>query len=205
MRSSRNLPYHNAAVLDLDGTLYDNRTLKWRLIWWALRTGCLGYLSRERKARKAMQGVWYGSEEAVYDELYKRIDPEHPEKAQQWYMERYMPEQVNIVRRHCRPMPWVLPRILEKTCEGKKVVLYSDYPFAKEKILALGLDPGLLHLIVDAPSLGGLKPCKESVQQIMDMLGNIPANEVLFVGDRDDCDGASARCVGAMFWLIGGK
>lgn len=188
-------------IFDLDGTLYDNRCLHWMLPLSELFCLKLGYLARERKARKALRGKDFGTEEAFYQHFFSAISPQHPERAERWYHGHYMPLQARILRRFCRPFPWVKSRLEELRKQNIQVAVYSDYGFAKEKLQAVGIDPQLFDLIVDAPSLGGLKPNQASAQRLMQKLQAQPQT-TLIVGDRDDTDGETARQIGAAFERI---
>ena len=81
---------------------------------------------------------------------------------------------------------------------GVKAAVFSDYGFVKEKLDALGIDPGLFDGLYDAASLGGLKPCRKSFLKVIDSLGVRP-EEALMVGDRSDTDGAGALGCGMQF------
>lgn len=190
-----------AVIFDLDGTLYDNRCLPVCLPIIEFFTFRLGYLARERKVRRQLRGCDFDTEEAFYDRLFHLILPKHPERARRWYLGHYLPLQARILRLFCRPDAWVEPKLRELRQQGVKLALYSDYAFASQKLRALGLDPGLFDLIVDAPSLGGLKPSAVCASQVLETLGVTPS-EAVFVGDRDDCDAASARKVGAYSQLV---
>lgn len=190
-----------AVIFDLDGTLYDNRCLHWLLPLTELCCLRLGYLARERKARKLMYGQNYGTEEMFYQHLFGAISSHNPVQASQWYHRHYMPLQARILRHCCHPYAWVKARLAELRDKGILVVLYSDYGFAAQKLQALGIDPSSFDLIVDAPSLGGLKPSRESAEKLLQML-QLQPEEVLFVGDRDDCDAETARRIGAPYRLI---
>ena len=201
MPSSSSWSKHKAVIFDLDGTLYDNRPLHWRLPLSELFRFRLMFLSRERKARRLLRGRAFEGEEAFYQALFSLISPRHPQQVAQWYHGHYLPLQARILRRHCQPDAWVKPRLQELRAQGIRTVLYSDYSHAREKLLALGLAPALFDLIVDAPALGGLKPCRQSAQRLLDQL-RLPASDVLFVGDRRECDGESARQVGAHYLQV---
>jgi len=187
-----------AVIFDLDGTLYDNRPLHWLLPLVELCCMRLGYLARERKARRQMRGLHYGTEEAFYAALFAAIDPKHPEHAERWYRNHYMPLQVALLRRFCHPFGWVKARLESLHRNGILVALYSDYGSAQKKIEALGIAPQYFNLIADAPSLGGLKPSALSARRLLAKLG-IQPEECLIVGDRDDTDGETARIVGAQY------
>lgn len=192
---------YKAVIFDLDGTLYDNSCLMWMLPVAELCTGHIGYLKRERALRKAISTRHFGTEEAFYQELFHAISAQHPEQAERWYRQHYLPLQAGIIRRFRKPYPWVKPRLEALRQQGVRLVLYSDYGGTEKKLLALGIDPKTFDLIVDAPSLGGLKPNEENAHAILDKL-QVQPEETLFVGDRDDCDGETARRVGADFELI---
>ena len=84
------------------------------------------------------------------------------------------------------------------------MAVYSDYGCVREKLEALHIDASQFEVLVDAPSLGLLKPSAKAAQRVLEML-NAKPETTLFVGDRDEKDGESARAVGAKFFLINGK
>ena len=70
-----------------------------------------------------------------------------------------------------------------------------------EKLEALDIDPAQFDLVISAPELGALKPSEPCARRVLEMLEAKPET-TLFVGDREDKDGASAKAVGARFLLI---
>ena len=66
----------------------------------------------------------------------------------------------------------------------------------EENVLFPG-KPDMFDFVLSAPFLGGLKPSKECAEEIAKRL-NIPPAHCLFVGDRDDTDGESARAFAAV-------
>lgn len=190
-----------AIIFDLDGTLYDNRRLKWLLPLAESLTFRLGYLYRERQARRRLHGQHFDTEQAFYAQLFQAISPRHPERARRWYHHHYMPLQVWLLRHCCRRYPWVLTQLDALRAQGLQLVLYSDYGSASDKLTALGIPTQAFTLIADAPSLGGLKPHPTSTQRLLQQLGLQP-HEVLVVGDRPDTDVAAAQAIGARYYLI---
>ena len=83
-----------------------------------------------------------------------------------------------------------------------QLVIYSDYGCVTEKMEALGIDTEPFSLMIAAPELGALKPSEPCARRLLEMVGADPKT-TLFVGDRDEKDGASARAVGARFLLVG--
>ena len=81
------------------------------------------------------------------------------------------------------------------------MAIYSDYGSVIEKLEALDIDPAQFDLVISAPELGALKPSEPCARRVLEMLEAKPET-TLFVGDREDKDGASAKAVGARFLLI---
>ena len=192
----------DAVITDLDGTLYDKPYMALRLV---LRDVLhLPYLVAERLARRKLRGQSFSSAEAFYDVYFREMAHHQlfsPAGARRWYKETYLPTMTDIIRRHYTLRPWV-PQFIQRCKElNIPIVVYSDYDFVKEKLMALKLDESNFAFAVSSPSLGGLKPAKASSQQILNILG-VKAERTLFIGDRDDTDGATARAVGAKFYLI---
>ena len=191
-----------AVVLDLDGTIYNKRHLPAHLI--ARNILWLSVLSAEQKTRKAMRGMYLGSKEVFYTEFFRRMADGRsftPAVARWWYFHKYMPSMVSTLKQYYRPQPWFGGFLMECRKRHLRVVVYSDYGFVEEKLLALGLHADMFDFVLSAPSLGGLKPAKECAEEIAKRL-NIPPAHCLFVGDRDDTDGASARAIGAKFCRV---
>lgn len=191
-----------AVVLDLDGTIYDKRGLAARLV--VSQLPFLPLLAAEQKTRKALKGQSFGTEAAFYARFFDEMAagrPFSPRMARRWYFRRYMPAMVRIIGRSYRPQKWVEPLVTVCRQRGIGVAVYSDYGFVTEKLCALGLDPQSFDCVVSAPELGGLKPSAQTAAQVLQRLHAVPT-DCLFVGDRIDTDGASARAVGAQFVLI---
>ena len=125
-----------------------------------------------------------------------------PSIAARWYNYVYIPTMVRLIAKHHHPRPEALQLIEACKERGIQMAIYSDYTGVIEKLEALGIDPHLFDLIVAAPELGALKPSEPCARRVLEMLEADPKT-TLFVGDRDDKDGASARNVGAKFLLIG--
>ncbi len=191
-----------AVVLDLDGTLYDKRRLAARLI--ASQLLFLPLLAAEQRTRKALKGQFFGSEADFYTNFFRKMAKKRlfsVRLARWWYFRCYMPAMVRVLRRAYRPQAWVQPFI--EACRQRKiaVAVYSDYGCVAEKLHALGFAPQQFDFVVSAPELGGLKPSAQAAAQVVERL-QVASADCLFVGDRNDTDGASARTVGAQFFLI---
>lgn len=189
-------------IFDLDGTIYDKRGLAHRVVrrlWW-----CLPVLAAERLARRNMHYVQYASEEEFFHAFFTSMARGHwwnIDIAAAWYHTVYMPTMLRQIARHHHPRPETMALLDECERRGIRMAIYSDYGCVIEKLEALGINPQRFDLLVSAPQLGALKPSEPCVRRVMEMLEADP-NTTLFVGDRDEKDGASARAVGAHFLLI---
>ena len=195
-----------AVIFDLDGTLYDKSRLPFWLILYLFPS--LRLLRGERKARKHLKGRDFGTEEDFYEALFKAMSADTGRTVvaiRSWYFRRYMPSMVRALRKHCHLRPWVAPVMERLRAAQVPVVIYSDYGAVHAKLEALGFDLSWATSLVDAPSLGGLKPSTASMKRLLERLGpeTDPAH-CLMVGDRPDTDGASAVAVGMPFLCIDG-
>jgi FMN phosphatase YigB (HAD superfamily) len=168
----------NNVVLDLDGTLYNKQGLARRMLrrlWWSLPLLAVDRLAHGACWRWVVRTRWY-----------RRI---------------YLPTMVRMISEGCSAREEVLQFISECRRRQIPMAVYSDYAFVPEKLRVLGIDAEQFALLVDSPTLGVRKPSREAVLQLLAMLHAEPAT-TLFVGDRDDTDGETARLVGARFLKI---
>lgn len=197
-----NLDGIKAVIFDLDGTLFDKSGLPFHLIMSDFRH--MFVLNNERKARKSLAGQYFGSERTYYETLYGKVAVlSHipVNKAKWWYEHSYMPKMVDVLRKHYHLQPWTKDTLLGLREKGIKLAVFSDYGCVHDRLEALQFDHNWVDCITDAPTMGGLKPCKESLLRVCQQLGVSP-NETLMVGDRDDTDGEAARRCGMRFQLI---
>lgn len=186
-------------VFDLDGTLYNKRGLSLRMVLHAPLD--IRKMQAERATRASMKGIWLRDEKHFHDTYFQRMAARmhcSATAAEQWYNQRYMPLMVKMIGKYQPLNEWVLPFIHDCQQTGIKLVLLSDYGFAKEKLQALGLSPTLFDWVISAPELGGLKPAPELMRIITERMGVAP-QECLVIGDRDDTDGEMARRTDAQF------
>ena len=195
----------HSVVLDLDGTLYDKTGLARRMVrrlWW-----CLPMLAAERWARRNMHYVQYASEEEFFGAFFGMMARGHwwgRSLAATWYHTVYMPTMIRLIHKYHHPRPEVMALIREAQEKGLQLAIYSDYGCVNEKLEALGIDPAPFELLISAPELGALKPSEPCARRVLEMLDAKPET-TLFVGDREDKDGTSARNVGARFLLVNGN
>ena len=168
-------------------------------LWW-----CLPLLISERIARKKIVTCAYESPERFYEAFFQTMARGHwwnAQIAQRWYHTIYMPTMVRIIAKHQLPNTAVINTLHLAKHKGCVTILFSDYGAVEEKLQAIGLEPALFSHIIDAPTLGGLKPNKTVIDKLFTTTNTNPKN-TLFIGDRVDKDGAAAQAVGAEFWNI---
>lgn len=198
-----------ALLFDLDGTLYRQGPLRWRMLL-ALARECLrpGGFGRFRaiqvfrKMREEMRDLGAGQADL------ERAQFERPALAcgmpadamraliEDWMFRRPLPLLPAVTRPE-------LPELLDALAErGIRVGVFSDYP-AEEKLAAMGLagrfEPVLaatdaeIHAFKPHPA-GLLHACK---------LWDLEPGQVLYVGDRPELDAEAARRAGMLAAIIG--
>lgn len=194
---------YKAIIFDLDGTLYDKQGLSFFIVLNNLFS--LRILKAERVCRREIRGKYYGSSEALFKELFRRMAEmagKTPERIRDWYFNKYHPLQVRMLKRHFPARRGFCEAISKFRADGVKLAVFSDYCSIDKKLDAIGLSSGMFDLIVEAHETGGLKPCRESFLYVVDKLGFSPS-EILMVGDRSATDGVGAESVGIDFRLAG--
>lgn len=193
-----------AVIFDLDGTLYSRYRVIPAVIWRNLRH--LRLLYAERSSRRGLAGLDFPGKDVLKEHFFILLSlksGKSVEYAKNWYYNTYMPSQVAALR-NVGAYGWAKFVLETLKDEGKKIVLYSDYDCAGEKLAALGLRPELFDIVTDSFALGGFKPCVESFRKIADMLGVEP-HSVVVVGDRADTDGLGASASGMHYLKVTGE
>jgi phosphoglycolate phosphatase/putative hydrolase of the HAD superfamily len=177
-------------VFDVDGTLYDQRRLRLRMLRELVRDA-LRTLRRFRHVREALG-------DAPVDDFMRQ------QYARTATLCNASPEQVEALTTEWmeqRPLTWIgdcryphVDRLFERMqALGKQVAVFSDYP-AVDKLRALGLRASPVVCATD-PGVARLKPDARGLLQILAQTG-VSAQRALMIGDRFDRDGAAARQAG---------
>ena len=165
-------------VFDLDGTLYDKLGLNIRMVlclWW-----CLPLLILDRCTKGTLWRWIVGT---------------------RWHRRVFLPTMVWLIDRHYSVRPEALQLLHLCRKRGLQTAVYSDYSMVREKLDALYIDANQFDLLVSSLELGDKKPSKACVEKVLQRLNATPET-TLFVGDREEKDGESARRVGARFLKI---
>lgn len=200
---------YKAVIFDVDGTLYDQRRLRLymacALVRYCLlhprRLGKMKILTAFRSWREKNgsnetdpggNDLEAGQYEAVASVL--GISAENVRSVVEKWMYgiplRYIPL--------CgyKRLSDLIEHLHEK---GIAAVAYSDYP-VEEKLRVLGIRMDYCFCATD-PEISCLKPDPRGIRSVLDQTG-FSAGECLYIGDRDEKDGASARSAGIDYLIL---
>ena len=191
-------------IFDFDGTLFDNTRVPFHLI--AAWPFDIHRIWKERLVRKRFTGCDYSSSEEYYNAFFTALGKacfRSPQRVRNWYFVHYMPRMVRVLKKHyqLRPGTRELFRQFDDSSSAPKVAVYSDYPFLKERMEALGLCPGSDILLYSPESFGAQKPAVRPFRRIAVDMGAAP-EEVLVIGDREETDGLGAFRAGMHFFCL---
>jgi len=201
-------------IFDFDGTLFDNVLIPFYLI--AAYPPDWLRIWRERLVRKDFTGRDYSSPQEYYRAFFATFGKacsRSPERIRNWYFNRYMPRMIRVLKKHYKPRPGVSEvfRLFDNSENNKtagsprpnvpKAAVYSDYPFLKERLEALGLPPGPGIRLYGPESFGAQKPAVRPFRVIAGDLG-VESGEVLVIGDRENTDGLGAFKAGMHFFCL---
>ncbi len=196
---------HDAWIIDLDGTLYVSRPLKWAMAAELLLNGVtvVRALRRFREQHELLRAEGGTYEPSPFDEQVKRTARD---------LNLSVGDVDKIVREWMidRPCKWLrrfrrrslLDEITAFRAEGGRTALVSDYP-AHAKLEALGAS-NLFDRVVASGDPGGpkrLKPSPDGLLLAASAL-EVEPKRCLVVGDRIDADGAAASAANMEFRLI---
>jgi HAD superfamily hydrolase (TIGR01549 family) len=185
-------------VFDVDGTLYSQRGLRWRM----LREMILFCIARRQLQFIAILRAYRTIREELGDSLHQGFEQELVRRtaalvgcsetrvestAQEWLEERPLR---HLIRYR---YPGLVELFRNLRSQGKKIGIFSDYP-ARKKLNALGLDADFVVCAGDE-QVQVLKPHAKGLLLLMSQAGMTP-DETVLVGDRVERDGLAARAAG---------
>lgn len=187
-------------VFDLDGTLYDQRALRARMLARLLAGLASGRLAprelralrdfrRHREALAEAEDADFEARQYALPAARAGLDPARVRAAVSEWMER---RPLPLLARCAYPGAGALFAALRRA--GKRVAVLSDHP-AREKLAALGLDADPVVWAGDE-GVGRLKPHPAGLLRVLRLAGGVPPGRALMVGDRPERDGEAARRAG---------
>ena len=197
-----------AIIFDVDGTLYDQRPLRWKMLrrlvgahvarpvtgW---RTAAV--LRAYRRAQEDLRHQPRGNPAAKQAEIASAQTGASPEFVRQC-VTRWMETEPLPFLPACR-YPGLVGFL--KTCRlrGLRLAALSDYP-AEAKLRVLGIaDAFDLTLCAQSPEIGRFKPDPRGLQVALDRLSVTP-EQAIYIGDREEVDAAAASAAGVACVII---
>jgi phosphoglycolate phosphatase/putative hydrolase of the HAD superfamily len=191
-------------VFDVDGTLYDQRRLRFKMVQ-QLIAHCLRHPGDLRTLRvistfrRCREELAEKESESIADLQFLRpaeelgVEPDAVRRTvEDWLLQRPLEH-----LRSCRYAK-VAEFMAVLRANGKQVAVLSDYP-AGDKLRALELEASLAVSAVD-PEVDRLKPHPKGLHRVVELAGVVPGRALL-VGDRDDRDGECARRAGISYLI----
>ncbi len=192
-------------IFDVDGTLYDQRGLRMRMI--------LELMVYYLKHPLHLKDLKILMDFRLQREIHRADSTPDLDSAQyQWGAEAsgVSLEMVrSVVEKWIYEIPlkyiagYRLPDVPEFFANLKKkgilTAIFSDYP-AAEKIAVLRLSPRSIFCATDK-NINCLKPDPKGLLVIAETLG-VPISQCLLIGDREDNDGECARRAGMKYLII---
>jgi HAD superfamily hydrolase (TIGR01549 family) len=194
-------------VFDVDGTLYDQRSLRFRMLLemlvYSIRNRDLNFISILRAYRRIREQLGDSLHEDFERELNSRTaalvgcsEEQVRSTAQEWLERRPIR---HLIRYRYPKLPEFFQGLRK---HGKKIGIFSDYP-AVEKLVALGLHADIIVCSGDE-DVGILKPHPRGLHVLMSRAAMNPA-ETILIGDRPERDGLAAQTANVRALILSRK
>lgn len=197
-------------LFDLDGTLYAQRPLRLAMaaelaVACLLHPGTAGtrlaVLRTYRRMHEELRHVGGVESLAVIQAARTGERTNVPLVAVQAIVDEWMQQRPLKYLRWCR-RPGVTRTLEQLRAAGVKLGVLSDYP-AQQKLEALGLAGYFSPVLCTTDrEINALKPDPRGFRHACDVWGLLP-EEVLYVGDRPEVDGAGASAAGLPCVIVG--
>ena len=181
-------------IFDVDGTLYSQNKVRIAmlfrlLVYYAFRPFqwrklCALFLFRRLQEDPGSRGK---SIDEICMEVSKRLSL--PKSAVHWTVRFWMFENpLDLLLKY--RYEDVFEFIKYEHCSGKRIIIYSDYP-AAEKLNIMRIPYDLLF-VSGEKDIKEQKPSAEAMGKII-AASKLTTDELIYIGDRDDRDRASAE------------
>ena len=205
MSNKKILSDYKAWILDFDGTLYYQLPLRicmalMILAYYIIRPWRISEIMLIQNYRQLREELFAADERDFNRQQLTRIATKYKLSVSEvekllhfWFFEKPLPI-IKIFQRKN-----LIKSIVQHQKQGVQMIVYSDYP-VNEKIAAVDFTPE--HTFYsDDDLIKCMKPDPAGLRNILKSL-NLKADEVLFIGDRDDRDGLCAEAVGVDYLNI---
>ena len=194
-------------VFDVDGTLYDQRGLRFcmlrEMLLFALRNLEARFIQILRVYRQTREHLGESQQEDFEPELIARTativgcrEELVRATAEEWLERRPLR---HLIRYRYSGLPELFTRL---RLQDKKIGIFSDYP-AQRKLEAMGLHADFVVCATDK-EVGVLKPHPRGLHVLMEQAGVKP-EQVVMIGDRAERDGLAAKAANARVLIRSSK
>lgn len=192
-----------AYIFDLDGTLYSQKKMHRKMAIELIR-----YYSIRLYKIKDIYYIWKfrrlrerkDNKKSSIDELIGSMSGSDSKKELYIFtvIDKWMFKEPLRLIKSCAYTD-VVDFIIQEKKAKKTVVIYSDYP-VKEKLCALGLEADM-EICSEDKDINELKPSYKAMSYIVESL-NVGTETVIYVGDRYEKDGESAKLFNIKYYDI---
>jgi HAD superfamily hydrolase (TIGR01549 family) len=192
-------------IFDLDGTLYRMSWLFRPLLLFRLFPHSLR-LPHFIAIRDGFAGREFGCSEALMEKVAAALaarEKSDTATMRRWIDGSFYPAFIWVMRFMRNSRSGIRDALADIKRRGIRPGLLSDYGRVRDRLRNLGIDASLFDTIASSEECGALKPSPLPLVH-MARAWNIPAGEVLVVGDRSDTDGEAARRAGMQFLQVRG-
>jgi putative hydrolase of the HAD superfamily len=194
-------------AFDVDGTLYDQRGLRLRMLremlLAAARKRDIDFVHVLRAYRRIREELGDSLHENFESELVSRTaalvrcsEAQVRATVGEWIERRPLP---HLIRYRYSKLPELFQRLRK---HGKKIGILSDYP-ARDKLEAMELNADIIVCAGDE-DVGVLKPHPKGLHVLMSRAATSPA-ETILIGDRPERDGEAAHAANVRVLIRSGK
>ena len=201
------LSAYDLIIFDMDGTLYFQRGMRFRMAMRLIRHALsekhgirdLSLILKYRRLREKWDSSMTIDDEGLFALLSEQTGTDinvTRDVITEWMFVNPM----DAVR-ECRDQELikVIGRLLS---DGKQVCIYSDYPTA-DKCRAVGLPETIPQYYCGQDEIKTMKPNPSGLFYILSRYPGIPKNKAIMVGDRADRDGSAADNAGIASLILG--
>jgi putative hydrolase of the HAD superfamily len=182
-------------VFDVDGTLYDQRGLRFCMLREMLQTSIRGRGVEFIRILRAYRRIREELGESLHEDFERELTSRTAARsgcseervlstAGEWLEQRPLR---HLIRYRYPRLPELFQGLRQ---QGKKIGIFSDYP-AREKLEALQLDADFIVCASDE-DVRVLKPHPRGLHVLMSRAAMAPTQTIL-IGDRPERDGLAAR------------
>jgi putative hydrolase of the HAD superfamily len=194
-------------VFDVDGTLYDQRRLRFcmlrEMLLASMRSRNIQFIQILRAYRRIRERLGESLSEDFERLLISQTaalvgcSEEHVQStAEDWLEHRPLR---HLLRYRYPQLPELFRGLRKK---GKKIGIFSDYP-ASQKLAALQLEADFMVCATD-DDVRVLKPHAKGLKLLMSRAASLPA-ETILIGDRAERDGLAAKAANVRSLILSRK